>query len=397
MSDPGRLADQLSGLLHSLYAAAAEASLWPQFMRRLADALNSGPIALHRLDPSRSGVFEHALRWDPDLLAGYGSHWSKVNPWLPPQRACPPEVGDIILSSNMYPDSRLSRTDFYDGFLAPQDVFYCIGLVFQKRPPGSIRVTTARAKSRGPYDALEQQLLRLLGPHLDRALTIQQKMGHFDERSRALGEVVARLPIAVFLLDARGAVFFANERAEGLLRQRDGLALDADRSLVATRSKETARLRQLVHQAAQTSTSNGREAAGNMLLPRPGPRKALHACVLPLKSHHYYVGVQAAAVAVLITESEGGPELSPEVARSLYDLTPAESRLASKLLGGLTLKAAAAQLDLSLHTVRAQLKSVFSKTGTNRQAELVRVLALGPGLTAGANPAGGGATQSRTG
>jgi DNA-binding CsgD family transcriptional regulator len=283
----------------------------------------------------------------------------------------------------MFPDSRLTRTEFYDGFLAPQGLFYGVGLVFQKQPQRSIRITSARAMSRGGFESAEQVLLRRLGPHLNRAFTIQEKLGCFVERSQAFAEVVARLPISVLLLDDRGEVLFANRRAEELLRRRDGLALDAAaRTLVAIGREDTSRLRRLIHQAAQTSSASGEEAAGSVLLRREASGRPLHTLVLPLKAHHYYVGRRPAAVGVLVSELDQRLELSAEHARSLYDLTPAESRLASWLLSGRRLKDVADELHVSLHTVRAQLKSVFSKTGTNRQGELIRLLALGPGLIA---------------
>jgi DNA-binding CsgD family transcriptional regulator len=58
----------------------------------------------------------------------------------------------------------------------------------------------------------------------------------------------------------------------------------------------------------------------------------------------------------------------------LYGLTEAESRLVSELMGGGGLTAAAESLGLSRNTVHSQLASVFQKTGTRRQGELLRLL-----------------------
>jgi DNA-binding CsgD family transcriptional regulator len=68
----------------------------------------------------------------------------------------------------------------------------------------------------------------------------------------------------------------------------------------------------------------------------------------------------------------------------LFDLTPAESRLARAIAGGVTIQAYAATAMVSAETVRTQLKSVMSKTGTHRQTDLVRLLVattpLGPSV-----------------
>lgn len=65
------------------------------------------------------------------------------------------------------------------------------------------------------------------------------------------------------------------------------------------------------------------------------------------------------------------------VALKNFGLTNAERRLASLLLEGTSLRDIATHLRLSPHTLRCQLRSIFKKTGTNRQAELVSFLLNG--------------------
>jgi DNA-binding CsgD family transcriptional regulator len=57
-----------------------------------------------------------------------------------------------------------------------------------------------------------------------------------------------------------------------------------------------------------------------------------------------------------------------------FSLTPAEARLAVHLVAGETLRSAAVNLGISYETARTCLKSIFNKTGTCRQAELVIVI-----------------------
>jgi DNA-binding CsgD family transcriptional regulator len=60
--------------------------------------------------------------------------------------------------------------------------------------------------------------------------------------------------------------------------------------------------------------------------------------------------------------------------RCHFGLTPAEARLAVHLVTGKSLRSAAAKLGISYETARSQLKNIFNKTGTGRQAELVVVI-----------------------
>ena len=57
-----------------------------------------------------------------------------------------------------------------------------------------------------------------------------------------------------------------------------------------------------------------------------------------------------------------------------FDLTPAEARLVVRLITGESLRPCAKALGIQYETVRSYLKSVFHKTKTCRQAELVLVV-----------------------
>ena len=66
--------------------------------------------------------------------------------------------------------------------------------------------------------------------------------------------------------------------------------------------------------------------------------------------------------------------VSIKLLRSHFGLTQAEARLALHLVAGETLRSAAVKLSISYETARTCLKSIFNKTGTCRQAELVIVI-----------------------
>jgi len=67
-------------------------------------------------------------------------------------------------------------------------------------------------------------------------------------------------------------------------------------------------------------------------------------------------------------------EPAVELVRSLHDLTQAESELVGQLARGHSLEEASRARGVSINTMRSHLKSVFRKTATNRQAELVQLV-----------------------
>jgi DNA-binding CsgD family transcriptional regulator len=85
---------------------------------------------------------------------------------------------------------------------------------------------------------------------------------------------------------------------------------------------------------------------------------------------------------VFVTDPERRATVAGRQLVELFGLTPAEAQLAVALLAGKRLARIAAERGVQLPTVRNQLRAVLAKTGTGRQAELVRLLASLPALAA---------------
>jgi DNA-binding CsgD family transcriptional regulator len=78
----------------------------------------------------------------------------------------------------------------------------------------------------------------------------------------------------------------------------------------------------------------------------------------------------------LLTLNALGPQPGPPAAilARTFRLTPAEAKLASVIARGASPEIAAEELKISRETARNQLKSVFAKTDTHRQSELVALI-----------------------
>jgi DNA-binding CsgD family transcriptional regulator len=85
-------------------------------------------------------------------------------------------------------------------------------------------------------------------------------------------------------------------------------------------------------------------------------------------------------IAVTVYERHRSRTLAQSVLQQLYDLTPSESATAAQLFHGLRPTQVAHALGVSVHTVRSHVKRVFTKCHVKSQSELVRFLALGPGV-----------------
>jgi DNA-binding CsgD family transcriptional regulator len=89
---------------------------------------------------------------------------------------------------------------------------------------------------------------------------------------------------------------------------------------------------------------------------------------------HSTPSVNEPAYALVLHDPNVTPKLDTNRAQELFGLTPAEAKLAAKILEGNSLSECAELLDISPHTARAQLRSVFMKTNTSRQSELLSLI-----------------------
>jgi DNA-binding CsgD family transcriptional regulator len=90
---------------------------------------------------------------------------------------------------------------------------------------------------------------------------------------------------------------------------------------------------------------------------------------------------------LLVTQAAVRTSQPVEVFREAFDLTAAEARVLGALVMGGSREMIAAELGLSLSTVKTHMQNLFAKTGVNRQAQLVRIAMTLPRTALAASPA----------
>jgi DNA-binding CsgD family transcriptional regulator len=96
--------------------------------------------------------------------------------------------------------------------------------------------------------------------------------------------------------------------------------------------------------------------------------------VIPVRGSARDIFTQATALLV-VTPVDRAAVPTAEVLQGLFDLTPAEARVARGIGQAETIDTLADATGVNRETVRSQLKAVLSKTGLSRQQELVSLLA----------------------
>jgi DNA-binding CsgD family transcriptional regulator len=230
-----------------------------------------------------------------------------------------------------------------------------------------------RPHSFGECDEAETRLFGYLIPHLQRAFQLHRRLVDMRTEHELAVEALDRVPVGVLILDAKGKAILVNRSAREILASKDGLSLRGD-GLHAGDLQEMTALRRLLSEALHTGAGKGVGSGGVLAISRPSLRRPYSLFVTPLRAQQSTFGSPAAVAAVFVSDPEKKPEASPEVLRRLYGFTPAESRMAAKLLEGESVDEAAEDLHVSVNTARTHVKSMFDKTDTHRHRELLRLL-----------------------
>ncbi len=188
-----------------------------------------------------------------------------------------------------------------------------------------------------------------------------------DEQLRVL-DLLDCIGCAALLLDGSGAVTGVNARAKCLFGA--DLGLHGGRLMAADHASNQ-RLQELVRNVLTATPLDDDLPPPVMVARREG--RPIVVQVLPAAGLAGAFGETTRAI-LLLTDLDARPDLPESRLVLLFGLTPAEARLAARLGTGETLEEAAEALQVSLGTARNQLKAVFAKTQTSRQAELIALL-----------------------
>ncbi|HTY49153.1 MAG TPA: helix-turn-helix transcriptional regulator [Steroidobacteraceae bacterium] len=180
------------------------------------------------------------------------------------------------------------------------------------------------------------------------------------------------MAVGVVLVNSGALVLSMNWVARCLLDGRGELRLEAER-IRASSPRDDQQLRALIGEASQGAIRGEQRPGGALCLHRADGRAPLEVLVAALRAEQAGSAVAGTAVIYLIE-----PAFTPNLRRPPFapvrGLTAAEGRVAALIADGHNCREAAQLLGLSHHTVRTQLKHIFTKTGVRRQSGLVRFM-----------------------
>lgn len=190
----------------------------------------------------------------------------------------------------------------------------------------------------------------------------------------AMADALDHLSMSVFLVDAEGRIVHANAAAHLVLASRDVLCSALGR-LAACDPGANRSLQDALSGGGGCNMSTGNKGMALPLTGSNGTRYVARVLQLAAGARRRSGMTYAATAAVFVNEAVLDARSLPEVVAKAYKLTPTELRILFLILDGGGIREAAEALGIAASTVKTHLGRVFEKTGTSRQAELVKLVA----------------------
>ncbi len=361
----------LSDVFGSIYNCAVEPERWPETLKLIRSeldfagaslsvmALPSGNVLLEVMSLSDLATIERTQQDTHDLVEMWGG--------MDKTRSFP--LREPIVLSRLRDRSQWENHRLYREWRRQLGVHEASAIGLARDP------TTIRSLGFLHFDSTEDigdvkiGTAWLLIPHLRRAVAISKLLDVKSVVAATFETALDTLAVAVVLTDAELRIVHANAAAQAMLASRDPIRTERGR-LALRPSAVAAKLGIAVRQAANNEASKHPIPA----LGANGAPYVLH--VLPLNHDELRPGLAPSAAAAIFVAPPVSPMTAPNDAlAALFDLTLAESHVFAQIAEGKTQAEIARALDIEIGTVKTHLLHIFAKTGTHRQADLVRLAA----------------------
>jgi DNA-binding CsgD family transcriptional regulator len=368
---PALPSDQPGALIDRIYKAAFDPSLWPQIMAQLCEQVGGGPTMLIRksfVTGQGNGLYN---RIDPTAFTDYYGRFARANPLAKAVADLP--VGSFLLDWQVMEKDELLRSEYYNDFLNRHDIHGVLGLKLWQQGEEATILNIARPRRAGEFQLADAALLAPYLDHLRRAVDFADRLPYASQGAAALDPLAENWADGLLLLDRDGRILYANRMAQALLARRDAIMLSQGQVTALDRSA-AGRLTGLIAKAALPP---GLATGGSVALPRATGRP-LGARVMPAPLPVWPIQAGRTRVVVSLTDLDAPRRPDARLLAETFNLSRAQTAIALRLLDGEEPEAIAAALGISRYTVRRHITELMTRTGTNRQAMLLRVLARIP-------------------
>lgn len=362
-------------IVAGLYEAAVGTRPWSEILDELTVELSAHECHVLMVDKPSGAV---ALCASPSstsvaTILDYVREFHSIDPHAAYAAAQP--IGQVFHTTPLFPRRRYANHRFYREFWASHNLRSLVGAKVAEDDALVAFAAASRTFDQPEFTPDEIAFIGRYLAHLQTALGIRANLVCLHRAAKVGRHLIERADRPMVLLDGQRRIAATNASGRAYLAEATVFGETDGRLVTQTAEGESAFGGALAALGERVS-ADAATAANRAAVRVPGRDGVTAMCTLWDLAPEQTMGAFGTERSILLSVAPKASGLLPDrmFLAAMFGLTPAEARIASALAGGDDLAAIAASLHLSVWTVRSQLKSIFAKTGTRRQAELVRLL-----------------------
>lgn len=281
--------------------------------------------------------------------------------------------GKVVTLDECTSYSALESTELYRICMQPINIYHMAGIDLRNANGQRFSVRFCRPKNAPNFGQSDRKFMEALGEHIQRAVANGIQLIQLDAQRKLFSKTISGRSIGILMLDENGQVISSNSAADEILKEKDGIAIvHKQLSLYNARAKN--QLKSYIALAIESQRKEETPSVNAMAVPRPSGKGEYEILVKPIPVDKHVEPSQTPHLMIFINNPEKKFEIDIKMLISLHHLTRAEALLAKHLADGKTLDQVASTLGIARNTARAQLRSVFAKTGVTQQSMLVSLI-----------------------
>jgi DNA-binding CsgD family transcriptional regulator len=360
-------------LISRIYGSIAEPGAWQRTLEHHMRAVGGDSAFIFAKDGvSRTqGYIAVSGIKVANHLEGYFSYFAARNPYDHVFRHRP--EGDVRNVGAFAFSASYRRSEWFNEWAKPQGYGDSIGCHLVRQKDFSCFLSVRRLDRLGAFSPAELALAKATVPHFGHALKVLAQVERERLSSQSFAQALDGISAAVFIVDTNGKILRMNCVAEAHISAESGLA--SNRGHLGARHHGAAMALLNAIRGARQPPSLSQAVGTNIIVPREDGRRPLIVRVMPIASRAAWgdFAPRAGVAAVFVTDPEMQRERPIDLFAAAYSLTARERAILSIIVEGEGLPRAAETLGVAVTTARTHLQQIFQKTGTVRQAELVRL------------------------